>query len=275
MFTIADCERRSLASDCKTAMLNIRPEQIEIFELLSRQRFEDEMMAHAREFSPRLCEVIGDGQLRVVVRQAIQRANNYGFTNRGPIRLYLELVFLRGSGFDTDPQYPQLGAMLRESGDQMWRAERIVERVVDYQKHVSGPNGINVRSALEAVAALARAPVAFSAAGFVPQLIQEMQRAFPQKVAYVGEPAVTALISEARAAARQTGLTMLRAEALIAVLMFAFGHGCVADPLYPWISQTLADERITDAAARAERLERKAVTWVDHVLSHPSDGAQA
>ena len=48
--------------------------------------------------------------------------------------------------------------------------------------------------------------------------------------------------------------------------MFAFGHGCCEDPLYPWIARTLTDEKITDAEARAKRLEKKAITWLDHVL---------
>ena len=59
---------------------------------------------------------------------------------------------------------------------------------------------------------------------------------------------------------------------LLAILMFSFGHGCLDDPLYPWMSQTLSDERITDVSARAERLERKSITWLDHVLARPAAG---
>jgi hypothetical protein len=62
---------------------------------------------------------------------------------------------------------------------------------------------------------------------------------------------------------------------MIVILMFAFGHGCVADPLYPWISQVLTDERITSAEARGQRLERKALTWLDHVLARPLPGGEA
>jgi len=47
--------------------------------------------------------------------------------------------------------------------------------------------------------------------------------------------------------------------------MFAFGHGCTNDLLYPWISRTLQDERIADPEARAARLEQKAITWLEHV----------
>jgi hypothetical protein len=258
-------------------MLRIRSEQMEVFQRDAWRRFEDEMVAHGQSFSPLLSAVIGEAQLRIAVRQAIERAGGYGFTNRGPIRLCVELMFLCGSDFATDPMYPQLGAILREPGDQMQRAERIAARVADYHDRVAGPGGANVRAALQALAALARAgaPKAFSDAGFLPELLAEMHRAFPLRAAYIGERALTMLIREGGAAARAHGFSTPRAEALVVVLMFAFGHGCLADPLYPWISQTLADERIVDAGARAERLERKAVTWLDQVLSRPPSAERA
>jgi hypothetical protein len=94
-----------------------------------------------------------------------------------------------------------------------------------------------------------------------------MTDAFPQKAAYIGEEALTTLIQDGRAEARKFGFTTLRAEALVVVLMFAFGHGCTDDPLYPWISRTLTDERIVSTEARAMRLEKKALKWLDHVLA--------
>ena len=76
------------------------------FEQAALRRFEDEMVVHSKDFSPLLCEIIGEDQLRVAVRQAMARAAGYGFTYRGPIRLFIEMMFLCGSAFDTDPQYP-------------------------------------------------------------------------------------------------------------------------------------------------------------------------
>ena len=105
-------------------------------------------------------------------------------------------------------------------------------------------------------------------------MLQEMTRAFPQKAAYVGEEGLLALIQEGRTEARKYGFSTVRGEAMMVVLMFAFGHGCTDDPLYPWISRTLKDERIKDPAARAKRLEKKAVTWLDHVLDRPREGVR-
>ena len=56
---------------------------------------------------------------------------------------------------------------------------------------------------------------------------------------------------------------------MVVALMFAFGHGCLSDPLYPWIARTLADGRSSSPEARAEHLEKKATTWLRHVVASP------
>ena len=255
-------------------MLVIRAEQVKVFEQAALRRFEDEMVVHSKEFTPRLCEVLGDEQLRAALRQAMQRATHYGFTNRGPMRFYIELRFLFGSHFDTDPQYPAMSEVLNASGDQMTRADQIYEGVVDYHAKVAGENNVNVRKSLEALSVFARKPVSFSSHDFVTEMLQHMTRIFPQKSAYVGKEALTKLIHEGRTEAQKYGFTTPHAEALIVVLMFAFGHGCTDDPLYPWISRTLNDEKIIDPATRAERLEKQAVTWFDHELAKFQKGEQ-
>lgn len=238
--------------------------------------FEDEMVIHVKTSAlrARLCKVIGDEQLRVALRQAMERAGSYGFTSRGPIRLCIELMFIFGSGVATDPQYPEIGRILNAPGEQMERSEQIHQWVLDFQETAYGPQAANVRKALEALLDMSRKPVTFTEDDFVRGMFQEMKQIFPQKAAYVGAEALKTLILAARTEARKHRFPSPRGETLMASLKFAFGHGCTDDPLYPWISRTLADELITDPVVRAERLEKKAVTWLEHVLASPPEGAQ-
>ena len=256
-------------------MLVIRPEQMAVFERGMAHRFEDEMVAHGKAFSPRLSEVLGEDQLRVAIRSAIARAGRHGFTLRGPIRLFVELSFLWGSGFDTDPQYPAVGALLRAGTDEMERAMSIHAEFLHYLERVSGEGAANVRRALRELSAFARRPTTYSSDGLVAAVLEEMARAFPQKVDYVGESGLRALIGEGLARSERYGFSTPRQATLVVVLMFAFGHGCTDDPLYPWISRTLNDDRVVSAAARADRLERKATTWLDHVLARFAPGPRA
>ena len=114
--------------------------------------------------------------------------------------------------------------------------------------------------------AFARSQVTFSN-DFASDILREMNRIFSQKAAYIGELSLTALIDEAIKEARQYHFPTIRETALMGILKYAFGHACTDDPLYPWISRTLKDDKIVDAAARAARLEKKAITWLEHVVA--------
>ena len=252
-------------------MLQIRPSQKEVFRQVALGRFAAEMVAHAQEFSPKLCGVLGEEQVRAVVQRALDGGDRYKFTNRGPLRLYVELTFLYGGSFDTDPQYPWAAKILRRSGDQMARAQELYEQVLAYQQAVSGPGGMHTRRALTSLQVFLRHDPVFTADGYAMEIRRGLQRVFPEKMIYLGDDAVTGLIHESNVEARRWRLPPGTGEALLAVLKFSFGHGCTDDLLYPWIARTLQDERIADPAARTERLQRKAVTWLDHVLSDSPD----
>ncbi|MDD2735377.1 MAG: hypothetical protein PHF56_15675 [Desulfuromonadaceae bacterium] len=254
-------------------MLTVRSAQIQAFECAGWKQFENEMVIHSQAFSPVLCGVLGEEQLREAVQQAIKRALGYEFTKRGPIRLVIEMMFMFGSHFDVDPQYPQFSDILNTDGEQMFRAEQLYEMVTEYMQKVAGRDNINARRALEKLSSFARKQMQISADGFEVGMLEEMNRAFPQKVAFIGKEPLTKLFQRGQAEARKYGFTSVREDVLIATLMFAFGCGSTDDPLYPWISRTLKDEKIIDATARSERLEKKALTWLDHVLARPREGA--
>jgi hypothetical protein len=250
--------------------MKIRKQQVEALERAALRAFEDEMVVHLGRFSPPLFKATGEDAIREAIRLGIERAGGYGLTLRGPVRLYLELMLLFGSRFDTDPQYPWAAGILidRDSGPQMQRADLLYERTMDYRKEVAGPEDAFALEALAKIRALAREPLRLSAGDLVAAMRREIAAVYPQKAAHVGADGIDALIREGIDEARRHRFEADRAVALVVVLMLAFGHGCSEDPLYPWIGRTLKIEAITDPEARARRLESKALTWLDHVLAH-------
>ena len=254
----------------------IRAEQMQALGDSVLRAFENEMLAHLAQFSPPLFQAVKEDQLREAIRYGIKRAGEYGFTFRGPVRLYLELMLLFGSHFDTDPQYPWTATILADQGSapEMQRAESLYEKTRDYRKNVAGPGDEYTLEALRRVAALAAQPLPVSAANFNRDMLQAMSEAYPQKVSFVGEDALKLLIGEGVAAAQGYGFSTLRSVALPVVLMFAFGHGCFRDPLYPWIGMTACDEMMAQPEARARRLEKKSVTWLEHVLANFAQSPQ-
>lgn len=249
-------------------MLTISSQQIEAFEKQALLRFEDEMILHCQDFTPELSRVLGESQLRVAVRHAFNRADSYGFTTRGAMRLYLEMCLLFGSSFDSDPQYPWAAQILSQPIDQMQRAEQLFQRIIDYQNQVSGPDACHAMAALRQLPIVCQQPMQFSSENFAPAMQALMTQIYPQKSAYVGTAAIQQLVQQACMLAQRLDFQSSRAYALIVLLMYGFGHGCYSDPLYPWIGTTLSDPKIATPVARAERLERKSLTWLDHVLAN-------
>ncbi|MBK8898753.1 MAG: hypothetical protein IPN66_16430 [Candidatus Competibacteraceae bacterium] len=179
------------------------------------------------------------------------------------------MMLLFGSHFETDPQYPWAAEMLKNRDvEQMERAESLYEKIVDYREKVIGPDDIYALKALRNVSMLAQQPLLIPSEEFVAYMRQEIARVYPQKAAYVGQEGIDALIRKGMDGARRQRFSTTRAATLIVVLMLAFGHGCGADPLYPWINRTLKDELIDNPEVRAKRLEKKALTWLEHVLTY-------
>ncbi len=257
-------------------MLIIRSEQKDSFREAARKGFETEMLTHLRKFSPALFQAAGEEQMFKAVQLGIESAESYGFTFRGPIRLYLELMLLFGSRFDTDPQYPWAIEILndRASALQMRRADLLYEKTLDYREKVAGPDDAYTLEAYRKIAIRDQQPLNISSEDLAYTMQREIERLYPQKAAYVGEAGLEALILEGIKEARLHGFSAARGVMVIIMLMLALGHGCTDDPLYPWIARTLKNEAITDPEARAGRLEKRALIWLDNVLAYFEKGAQ-
>lgn len=261
----------------KVRVLAIRKEQMDSFRQSALLRFEEEMLIHLEEFSPPLFKTVGAASMREVIRFGMGRADSYGFNFRGPVQLYLELMLLFGSHFDTDPQYPWVGEVLgnRDTGSQMQRADWLYEQTMVYRKEVTGPEDAYALEALRNIQIFARRPLDISPNSFVHGMLREIAQIYPQKAAYIGRTALVTLIHEGLDRAKRQAFTTVRGAALVIVLMLAFGHGCAYDPLYPWIANTLKEDSIADPEAKAQRLERKALIWLEHALAHFDEKVQA
>lgn len=256
-------------------MLIIRREQMDILRAAAMDAFGEAMADHLGGFSPLLCNAVGPEQLRKAIRLGIERAGGYGFDCHGPVRLYLELMLLFGSYFDTDPQYPWAAEILadRDSGPQMQRAARLYEQALDYRRQVSGPEDAYTLNALKNIRAFASQPLSFAPDELVSVMLGEIALIYPEKAAYVGHEGLSALIRKAGQGARNMRFKSPSEMALVVLVMLVFGQGCGADPLYPWIAQTLRDETTNDPAVKAKRLETKTMAWLEQMMGYIGRGA--
>jgi len=250
-------------------MLTIRKEQMDSFRSSALQAFENDMVIHLAEFSPPLFNTVKEEQMRKAIRFGISRADKYGFNFKGPVRLYLELMLLFGSHFDTDPQYPWTNEILTKTNiPQMERAQQLYQHIRDYRSQVNGHRDEYTLRGLKNIALFAEQSLSVTEDNFTTDVLNQITLIYSEKAEYIGDEQQKILIKEGVAAAYKYDISMLRGRVLMIILMSAFGHRCYDDPLYVWIANTLKDERITSSSARAKRLENKASTWLNHVLDY-------
>jgi len=133
-------------------MWTIRQEQAETFRQHHLRKFEDEMVEHLAKFAPKHWKSICEQSGRQVIRLGIAQAKKYEFKMRGPVRFYIELMFMFGSDFDTDPQCSWASAVLNAANlDEAERSDRLYYRLRDYMLEVLGMDRQHEISALRRV----------------------------------------------------------------------------------------------------------------------------
>ena len=85
-------------------MLTIRKEQTQVFNRVTMQVFEKDMVRHLMRFFPDEAAAMGNKELRAHIRHAIARAKGYGVSSERDLCKYLNLTMVYGRDFDTDPE---------------------------------------------------------------------------------------------------------------------------------------------------------------------------
>lgn len=251
-------------------MLVINKSQMEALGQAARRRFEDRMVEHLGEFAPALARAAGEEHLRKAIHLGISRAGRYGLTHQGPVRLYLELMLLFGSDFDTDPQYTWAASILghADPGPQMQLAERLYEKTLDYQAQALGSQDDPTAGVLRDIRFLSHLPLpSHTETDFLAGMRRELTRAYPRRAAYVGEEGLGALIRQGLQAAPGLRLSSEQGTVLLVALMVVFGHGCLEDPLHPWLARTLKETELSDNEARVRSLKGQALAMLERMLA--------
>lgn len=245
----------------------IRASQFDALRQVPARSFENEMVTHLKAFNPHHARVIGEEGLRQVIRLGLEKAAGFGFTQRGPVRLYLEAIVMLGSDFATDPIYSWAGGILGDAtAPQIDRAYRLFEALQQYRDNVGGKESAFERAAFRRVRSFSWQDLTLPPTDFAPACAARLEQYYPEKTAYIGPVPLNAMIAGASALSTQHGITSREGGFLFVALAFTLGHGFTGDPLYPWVSGTL--KNVADPERRTERLCSKAKTYLDAVAEH-------
>ncbi|HXG17822.1 MAG TPA: hypothetical protein VNN62_01945 [Methylomirabilota bacterium] len=122
-------------------MLKIRQEQLDVFGTHARRQFEEQMVTHVKQFFREQCDRLGYSKVREVVRYGIQRAEDYGITNRSAICKYLNLMFAFGQDFDKDSRFPWARSILESQMGAVEKVEHLYATAMTKLAQACGING--------------------------------------------------------------------------------------------------------------------------------------
>lgn len=173
---------------------------MEVFGLSSLERFKAELLQHLSAFSPELHALRGDGVFRRVIDDGVAKAASYGFTNRGPVRFFLECMLTYGIAFDTDFQIRDLRERLvhQHANGQTWHADRAFTAIERYQLQTRGRDNDYAIAALERLGPFLERLDALTESNFDADLLDTMARIYPEKLRFVGEERLRRLVAVAR-----------------------------------------------------------------------------
>lgn len=255
-------------------MLTLRQEQIDAFKPRTTAQFEDDMLAHLKNFAPKRCQALGEQVVREVIRAGTNRAKKYGFVLRGPVRFYIELTFMFGGYFDTDPQCPWAAAVLKEPKptEQMARADRLHKEMNKYMQAVFGPERKFLIQATKRLSLAKLEDFIAPHASLDKTIHANLQQIYPEKCEHLGQKALTTLLDIGLQTARDCQLQSQTGMVLTTLLAFDLGHRFAADPLCRWINADLADKKQPDANLRIEKTFSKWKAYLDAMLADVSRG---
>ena len=251
-------------------MLTIRKEQVDSLKSIPTTRFQEEMIEHIKEYFPKQYEILGKDKTVNAIQYTLERAKSYKFTTKRNACLYIGLAFMLGSNFDLDPQYPWATNILSDIS--IYHPVKIIDQLdqaaLTFLDQTAGINDENFQlSLLRFKNVLAMEYTESSSGRIGTDILNLFETNYPQKYAIVGAENLKLLIVQGIQSANYYKLHGNRGTTLYIILSYLFGAGCDTDPLFPWISQILNDDKYQIPEQKTDQLNIKAIIYINKLLA--------
>jgi hypothetical protein len=255
-------------------MLKIREAQMRVFEQAAAKEFEDHLLKYLNELFPKHCNVLGEAQVRRVIGYGLNKAKSHGLTDMRCLSLYVALMFMLGSNFDTDPQLPWAKEIL---GDETTtgehdRIDRLRGKALDYADQVAGADNKHIDAAIERIRQEKGEAFSLGSSDFGTKMLTWLNQIYPEKCTYIGEEALRRMMLQGAGAAKSYGLVSERGRALYIALMFMLASGFDTDPQFPWAAASLNDPEVRDEGGKVARLYGRALAHLEKWVAYSKNG---
>lgn len=246
----------------RSPMLVIRNAQLAVFEELHLQQFETSMLPHLQRFFPMDSALLGEPQLRAVIRQAARNALSRSFHEQGQVCRYIDLSLSLGTDFPRDPLLPWAESHAGARGGSF---QSLYDDAIGYIEAVSGETGQYAMRAILRARALSFAEMANPNADTADTL-RLLSKLWPQKFRRLRPVDQTRFLALADALSRNDGLWTSGPQRLYTILMFMLGSYFAVDATIPWARAALM-QTAASPDARARALYDAAMGFIDRFIA--------
>ncbi|HIJ70408.1 MAG TPA: hypothetical protein HPP87_03490 [Planctomycetes bacterium] len=243
-------------------MLKIRKEQYEELAKVALKQFENTMVEHIQAHFPKPAQISGEKAVRTTIQYGFERSKTYGFKTEHEVCLYIDLMIILGSGFDTEPQLPWISQLLKSEdfSNASKKIEALYDKVLEYLDRVVGKDEVLPVKAMRKFQQYSTAQLDHK---FKNNLVQDAIDFFriiwPDKCQCIGNAALVQMFKEGNKLAKEHGISVSSGIGIYSTFMFILGHQFARDPMYPWACDILDDSSIIGPTEKINRLHAKTI----------------
>lgn len=115
--------------------------QVSVLKSLSIENYISEVVGHCEILFPLLISSQKNDSLRSCIKKGVIFSNECGYTQRGPVRLYIDMMIMLGSHFESDPLFQSFKINRQEGIAQIETSVVLYAFLNNYLTKVHGDNG--------------------------------------------------------------------------------------------------------------------------------------
>lgn len=203
--------------------MDFTDKQVEILKEISYEKFVIEVMSHWKTAFP---SILLRGDERIFyryIREGIVLANKYGYSQRGPVRLYLDLMIISGVNFEKDPLFQWMNTEKGLSTSQIESSVYLHSKLRDYIDAVYGKNNVFINESKVRFKELNSKNLPVGANGDKHEVHELLKCIHPQRYNFSGFDAIESLIYISSEYCDRYKLKNERHRSYVTLIMFLFG----------------------------------------------------
>ncbi|MCL1029417.1 hypothetical protein [Serratia silvae] len=252
-------------------VIQFTDEQFECFRKYTVENYVLELSMKIDSAFPYLKKTLGDECFKQAISGGVIKAEKIGFSERGPVQLYVSLLIVFGSGFETDPQYAWFSKVMDENKSlpQLEQADFLFEKVRCYLDEIGGESERHLLNCASKLLHLDFEKVNIRHENYINDIHELLIKLHPQKYLSTPKDDITILIQQGIIKANNIyGFDNTNHVALIVLFMFFMGHQFDQDPFYQWIDQSKFLQYRHNSQLLANKFESRAKIWLQAALQN-------